>query len=277
MSSSGWPRSSRHVVSPKCGIGSLTLYLILTTGASLWASWSVARQVEGDFGSRGCHCPASSVSPAVRLKGEEQTVEMVWTGPHGEEVPYRHTEQAILQVLNSARSRLLLVSYAVYAIPNIREALVRAARRGVQITVVVETPDRIEGQGTYSTLRALGEEVAACSTVYFWPREMRGGTEPHRQTARQMRGRRRSMAVPVVGEPDGVRLHDQHGAWVACHRRTAAGPGGGSFRQDDRVRYFGQGRGVIRSVDGGKIGQVDAKGNRASPQLLDSGSFVILV
>lgn len=118
-----------------------------------------------------------AASHAVRLKGQEQTVEMVWTGPHGEEVPYRHTEQAILQVLNSARSRLLLVSYAVYAIPNIREALVRAARRGVQITVVVETPDRIEGQGTYSTLRALGEDVAACSKVYLWPREMRGGIE----------------------------------------------------------------------------------------------------
>lgn len=48
----------------------------------------------------------------------------------------------------------------------------------MQITVVVETPDRIEGQGTYSTLRALGEEVAACSTVHLWPREIRGGTEP---------------------------------------------------------------------------------------------------
>lgn len=109
-----------------------------------------------------------------RLWGHETSVELVWTGPRCQPVPHRHTEQAILQVLNSACSRLLLVSYAVYSIPNIRDAVVRAARRGVRIEVVVETPDRLEGHGTYSTLQALGADVAACSTVYVWPREQRG-------------------------------------------------------------------------------------------------------
>ena len=49
----------------------------------------------------------------------------------------------------------------------------RAAKRGVRLTVIVETPDKIEGQGEYSTIKALGQEVAACSTVYFWPKENR--------------------------------------------------------------------------------------------------------
>ena len=109
-----------------------------------------------------------------RRKGREQSVELAWTGPRCRSIPHRHTEQAILQVLDSARSRLLLVSYAVYSIPNIRDAVVRAARRGVVIEVVVETPDRLEGHGTYNTLQALGEDVAACSKVYVWPREERG-------------------------------------------------------------------------------------------------------
>jgi cardiolipin synthase A/B len=114
-----------------------------------------------------------TVAHLARLRRNEPSVEVVWTGPHGDAAPCRHTEQAILQVLNSARSRLLLVSYAVYSIPNIQEAVVRAARRGVKITVVVETPDRLEGHGTYSTLQALGEDVAGCSTVYLWPHEKR--------------------------------------------------------------------------------------------------------
>ncbi|WP_337173505.1 DISARM system phospholipase D-like protein DrmC [Paludisphaera sp.] len=109
-----------------------------------------------------------------RRRGREQSVELAWTGPRCRSIPHRHTEQAILQVLDSARSRLLLVSYAVYSIPNIRDAVVRAARRGVVIEVVVETPDRLEGHGTYSTLQALGEDVAACSKVYVWPSEERG-------------------------------------------------------------------------------------------------------
>jgi phosphatidylserine/phosphatidylglycerophosphate/cardiolipin synthase-like enzyme len=108
-----------------------------------------------------------------RSREADQAVEIVWTGPRSEEVCFRHTEQAILQVLNSAQSRILLVSYAVYSIPNIQEAVVRAARRGVRITVVVETPDKLDVQNEYSTLQALGDDVARCSTVYFWPKENR--------------------------------------------------------------------------------------------------------
>jgi len=104
---------------------------------------------------------------------DSQSVELVWTGPDTEATPFRRTEQAILQVLDSAKSRITLVSFAVYRIPNIGKALVRAAKRGVQLTVIVETPDKIEGEGEYSTIKALGQEVAACSTVYFWPKENR--------------------------------------------------------------------------------------------------------
>jgi phosphatidylserine/phosphatidylglycerophosphate/cardiolipin synthase-like enzyme len=104
---------------------------------------------------------------------DSQSVELVWTGPDTEDAPFRRTEQAILQVLDAAQKRITLVSFAVYRIPNVGKALVRAAKRGVRITVIVETPDKIEGQGEYSTIRALGQEVAACSTVYFWPKENR--------------------------------------------------------------------------------------------------------
>lgn len=105
---------------------------------------------------------------------DAQSVELVWTGPDAAAVPFRRTEQAILQVLDSAQHRITLVSYAVYSVPNVCGALVRAARRGVKINVILETPDKIAGQSEYSTLKALGHEVASCSTVYYWPQENRG-------------------------------------------------------------------------------------------------------
>jgi len=104
---------------------------------------------------------------------DAQSVELVWTGPDAGAVPFRRTEQAILEVIGSAQERITLVSYAVYRIPNISKALVQAAQRGVKINVIVETPDRIQGQSEYSTLLALGPEVAACSTVFYWPQENR--------------------------------------------------------------------------------------------------------
>jgi len=104
---------------------------------------------------------------------ENEVVELVWTGPDPDAVPFRRTEQAILQVLDSAARRITLVSFAVYHIPHVRDALVRAAGRGVKINVVVETPDKLQGENEYSTLQALGEEVASCSTVYYWPPDQR--------------------------------------------------------------------------------------------------------
>jgi phosphatidylserine/phosphatidylglycerophosphate/cardiolipin synthase-like enzyme len=104
---------------------------------------------------------------------KSEVVEMVWTGPDADAVPFRRTEQAILQVLDSAANRITLVSFAVYHIPHIRDALVRAAGRGVKISMIVEAPDKLQGENEYSTLRALGEKVASCSTVYYWPPDKR--------------------------------------------------------------------------------------------------------
>jgi len=114
---------------------------------------------------------------AEQAHRKKQAVELVWTGPAADAGPFRRTEQAILQVLDSAQQRITLVSYAVYKIPRIADALVRAARRGVQIRVVVETPTRIEGQGEYNTLQALGADVATCAAVYYWPKEKRAMAE----------------------------------------------------------------------------------------------------
>ncbi len=113
-----------------------------------------------------------------RERREGQSVELVWTGPDVGVVPLRRTEQVVLQLIDSASERLLVVSYAVFNVPRIGEALVRAADRGVAIRLIVESPDRIEGRKAYSTLAALGPTVAGRCGVYLWPIEgrFRGGT-----------------------------------------------------------------------------------------------------
>jgi phosphatidylserine/phosphatidylglycerophosphate/cardiolipin synthase-like enzyme len=119
----------------------------------------------------------AAVAEAAR---RDESIDLVWTGPDAEAVPLLHTEQAILQVLDAAVRRLTVVSYAVYRIPRIAAALVRAADRGVVLTVILETPDRGEGQNAYDTLRALGGRVAARARVYLWPPEKRPQDEAGR-------------------------------------------------------------------------------------------------
>jgi len=114
-----------------------------------------------------------TASGAEKHRREGQTSELVWTGPDVRVVPLRRTEQVVLQVIDSAAQQILVVSYAIFNIPRICEALIRSADRGVSITVVVESPDRIEGQRAYSALSALGPTVASRCGVFVWPHEMR--------------------------------------------------------------------------------------------------------
>lgn len=131
------------------------------------------RQGAGALASEAVALALRTAAHAEKVHREGQTVELVWTGPETGVVPFRRTEQALLQVIDSAAERVLVVSYAVYNIPRICDALIRAAGRGVAITLVVETPDRLEGQNSYDTLRALGPTVAARSRVFLWPLEER--------------------------------------------------------------------------------------------------------
>ena len=94
------------------------------------------RQLAASFIEQ-CNAAVPQMSPAVvamalltagmaeRTHGEEQAVELVWTGPDVGAVSFRRTEQAILEVLDSAMQRITLVSYAVYSIPHVCQALSR--------------------------------------------------------------------------------------------------------------------------------------------------------
>jgi phosphatidylserine/phosphatidylglycerophosphate/cardiolipin synthase-like enzyme len=142
------------------------------------------RDATGDFidiwhsEASGVGAEAVAVALVTAAKSQhahrhQETVEIVWTSPELAETRFRQTEQAILEVINSATKRLTVVSYAVYRIPRIRDDLVAAAKRGVGIHLIVETPNRVEGQGEYNCLLALGENVASACSVYYWPQENR--------------------------------------------------------------------------------------------------------
>ena len=121
-----------------------------------------------------------TASAAEQRHRDSQSVELVWTGPESADLAFRRTEQAILQVLDSAQKRITLVSFAVYKIPNVAKSLIKAAQRGVLLTVIVETPDKLGGENEYNTIRALGTDVAARSSVYFWPKEKRKLSESNK-------------------------------------------------------------------------------------------------
>jgi phosphatidylserine/phosphatidylglycerophosphate/cardiolipin synthase-like enzyme len=109
---------------------------------------------------------------AIEQERARQQVDLVWTGPEPPDAALRRTDQALLEVIQAARTTLLLVSFAVYMTPTIATALVSAARRGVKVSICLDTADSGESI-SYDTIAALGEPVRQCSTLYIWPRHRR--------------------------------------------------------------------------------------------------------
>lgn len=96
-----------------------------------------------------------------RSRGEQ--IEVVWTGPRSGSRPLRRTEQVLLQIVESAKRRLTIASYAVFRIPRIGSALVAAASRGVGVRILIER------ESDFDTVMAVGTEVARRCELYEWP------------------------------------------------------------------------------------------------------------
>ncbi|MCI0391383.1 MAG: DISARM system phospholipase D-like protein DrmC [Acidobacteria bacterium] len=127
----------------------------------------------GELSSQSVCAALLTATESEKAHREHQSIELVWTGPEVGVIPLRRTEQALLQVIESAAQTITIISYAIYNIDRVSTALVNAANRGVTSSVIIETPDRIEGQNTYNTLKALGPSVASQCNVYLWPMEKR--------------------------------------------------------------------------------------------------------
>lgn len=112
---------------------------------------------------------------AQRASTEKETIELVWTGPEAPAIPLRRTDQALLEVIEKAVRRLLIISFAVYTVPEIVAAIQRAAARGVTITLCAETTDSSEGR--FHGDSAALQDLRPWASIYHWPADQRGRSE----------------------------------------------------------------------------------------------------
>lgn len=123
------------------------------------------------------YCLALALDAAGRTGSRlasAQTIELAWTGPHTGVVPVRRIDQALYEVVVAAERELIVVSYAVYNVPRLTEALNGALSRGVDVLLVLEF-EGAEGEQTYDPLAAL-HGLSDGIRVYHWPYAKR----PHR-------------------------------------------------------------------------------------------------
>lgn len=101
---------------------------------------------------------------AVRDSGAPQ-VEVVVTGPDSAAAPVRLTSEVVTGLIDQATDRVTLVSYAAYRVPVVIDALDAAVIRGVKVSLILESPEKLAGGG--------GAHAYAKYRVYHWPIDRR--------------------------------------------------------------------------------------------------------
>ncbi|WP_370663276.1 DISARM system phospholipase D-like protein DrmC [Massilia mucilaginosa] len=97
----------------------------------------------------------------------EQSTELVWTGPTTPLISARRTEQALLQVINTADSRLLITSFVAYDFSAIVQALNAATNRGVVVSMLLESSQDHGGSINIDVIGKMRALVPA-ARLYAW-------------------------------------------------------------------------------------------------------------
>lgn len=97
----------------------------------------------------------------------EQEIELVWTGPSSKLIATRKTERALLQVIDSATSKLFITSFVAYNVSSIMKALEKAAERGVVISMLLEASEK-DGGGVSIDAIATMKSALPAARVFSW-------------------------------------------------------------------------------------------------------------
>ena len=98
---------------------------------------------------------------------KHQSTELVWTGPTTPFVSARRTEQALLQVIGTAKQTLFVTSFVAYDVSTIVKALNDASIRGVSISMLLESSQDHGGSISFDVIGKMRILVPSAK-LYAW-------------------------------------------------------------------------------------------------------------
>jgi phosphatidylserine/phosphatidylglycerophosphate/cardiolipin synthase-like enzyme len=116
-------------------------------------------------------CLLRGAAYAVQRERASRRVELVWSGPTGLSSTFRSTGPALLELIESARQAVYLVTFAAYRVPAVVAALDAALKRGVRVVFVLESDE--SGRISFDPLPYLRPDANSSAEVYCWPQHIR--------------------------------------------------------------------------------------------------------
>jgi phosphatidylserine/phosphatidylglycerophosphate/cardiolipin synthase-like enzyme len=105
---------------------------------------------------------------------QARQIETLWSGPPpADHLPARRIDQALYDLIASAKREILLVTFAAVKVERLATALLKAAGLGVKIRLILEFSEASEGQLSFDALKAFPPALVNVAEVYFWPVEKR--------------------------------------------------------------------------------------------------------
>ena len=114
----------------------------------------------------------------IHQNQKDLSLETVWTGPEGSGIPVRRTEQVLLQLIQQAQQEIILVSFAIYKVPDLTQALRTALDHGITLKLIAETSD--DPTAPFGIEAGLGNSIAQRAQVYHWDKAKRPTDETGR-------------------------------------------------------------------------------------------------
>jgi len=127
---------------------------------------------------------ASAFKTAIRTSSIMESrgaIDLVWTGPSTGLVPIRHTEQVLCELIDSAMTRIFLVSFVAYGVDSIVGALRKATARGVGISILLESSQAHGGTIDHDSIAVL-KSALPTSSFYVWSEVSKQATDIQRNS-----------------------------------------------------------------------------------------------
>ena len=106
-------------------------------------------------------------SHAYHTAKDDETVQLVWTGPTTEFVATRKTEQVLLEVIRSAKRKLFMTSFVAFRVDSVVEALSNAMERGVEVSILLESSRSHGGDLSIDSIDIMRNSLPK-ARFYYW-------------------------------------------------------------------------------------------------------------
>ena len=160
---SGWSTGSQSAL-----IGASPATHYREHAETIARAWSCSPDVAGAVVAAAMRAAAA----AARAVRAEHKVSLVWTGPSTDAVRMRSTRSVLATLVANATESLVLVSFASYDVAELTTALAEAIDRGVEVTLILETPDDPGGPLVIDPAHPFAP-IKDTASFYRWPHEAR--------------------------------------------------------------------------------------------------------